>query len=145
MRAMARNAVALVGLAVAVGCGGASTAPPVEPAPDEEPVVAAEPADGDYTPPERIDEIQAALDRKRSSTARCVVEAGGESPKRAKGHVTVSFVIDRQGKARQLEVVDSSFKDPKIEQCVMDKVSQIEFGALRNELKWSYSYGFEAN
>ena len=101
---------------------------------------------GDMIPPERMDEIKTALDRKRNAAARCLADAvnSGKAPKNAHGHVALEFTIGTSGHAEGIKVNESSIENPEVEQCVVDKVDQIDFGALQKPLEWSYTFAFES-
>jgi hypothetical protein len=106
-----------------------------------------EPADNpNMVAPERMDEIKALLDRKRTTVARCLPEAieAGKAPKNARGRVTLEFVITRQGKARGLKVAEATLESEMVQECTMNHVANIDFGALPRDLEWSYTYSFEA-
>lgn len=105
-----------------------------------------EPSGGDVIPPDRMDEIKAVLDRKRTAASRCLADAvnSGKVPRNARGHVALGFTISTTGTAEGLKVIESSIESPEVEQCVMDKVQQIDFGALPKAIEWSYTYAFES-
>lgn len=96
--------------------------------------------------PERMDEIKALLDRKRTIVARCLPEAieAGKAQKNARGRITLEFVISRQGKARGLKVAEATLDSEMVQECTMNHVANIDFGALPRDLEWSYTYSFEA-
>src|SRR5262245_49543815 len=62
-------------------------------------------------PPEKMDEIQRLLDRKRLVAARCLTDAvnsGEIKNKNAKGFITVEFVISSGGKAQDIKVAKTN-------------------------------------
>ncbi len=145
--------VGCLGLAlVAGGCGGGqkkadttgevtgSGGPDYEGDPCQDPC-----ADG-MCPPETLDAIKRALDNKRRAAARCLADAvnAGKISKNAHGHVSLSFVIAKSGKARSVAVSESSIKNPDVEQCVIAQVEQIDFGDVPIDLDWSYTFAFES-
>jgi len=101
--------------------------------------------DGMY-PPEMLDEVRRALERKRRPAARCLADAikDGRAKRNAKGHVTLTFVIGTNGKARGIKVTESTIKNPSIEECVVAEVAAIDFPHPPRDLDWSYSYGFDS-
>lgn len=101
---------------------------------------------GDMIAPERMDEIKTALDRKRNAAARCLADAvnSGKAPKNAHGHVALEFTISTSGHAEGIKINESSIDNADVEQCVIDKVDQIDFGALDKPLEWSYTFAFES-
>ncbi len=95
---------------------------------------------------ERMDEIKAILDRKRTSVSRCLADVvnAGKVDKNARGHVALGFVIGMDGKATSIEVVEDSLASPDLERCVIAKVAQIDFGALPRAIDWAYTFAFES-
>jgi hypothetical protein len=148
-----RNLVVVMSVVVVMAmsgaaCGGksksadtttAGTAGDRNPASDDD-------SGGDMVPPERMDEITAALSRKRNAAARCLADAvnRGAIDKNARGHVALGFVIGADGHARDVKVVETSLDSPVVEQCVIEKVQSIDFGTLPKALEWSYAYAFES-
>ncbi|KAB2906877.1 MAG: AgmX/PglI C-terminal domain-containing protein [Kofleriaceae bacterium] len=138
-------------LALAAACGGkkASTTPDEAAGaggrdyrgdPDEDP------CQGGMCPPETLDAIQRALDSKRRAAARCLSDAvnEGKASKDARGHVALAFKITPAGKAQDIQVVQSSIKNPDVEQCVIAEVQQIVFEKVPTTLDWAYTYAFES-
>lgn len=106
----------------------------------------AEDSGGDMVPPERMDEIKSLLDRKRNAAARCLADAvnAGKVPKNTAGHVAIEFTISTGGTAQGLKVIETSIENEEVQGCVMEKVQQIDFGALPKPIEWSYTYAFES-
>jgi hypothetical protein len=140
--------------AAAAGCGGkggGEATTPDEPAGDATEEPSEEPADdgtatGDMLPPDQLDAIQRALDRKRLAASRCLTDAmeAGEVEKGSRGRVTLNFVIGTDGAARDIKVDDRSLKSDSVRACVVDIVGKIGFPALPRAVDWSYTYAFEA-
>ena len=97
-------------------------------------------------PPERMDEVKALLDRKRAAAARCFADVAnaGKVDKNSHGHLALGFVISPAGKATDVKVLEDNLASPELEQCVIGKVEQIDFGALPKPLEWSYTFAFES-
>lgn len=95
---------------------------------------------------ERMDEIKTMLDRKRTAAAHCLSDTinHGKLDKNARGRMALSFVISPAGKATNVKVLEDSLESPDLEQCVIAKVQQIDFGALPAPLDWSYTFAFES-
>jgi hypothetical protein len=154
--ARTENLLAATALAVAVviggvaasGCGGKDKPPeaPSDVAASEGDGDEVVPGDQDMVAPERMDEIKALLDRKRTIVARCLPEAigAGKAEKNARGRVTFEFVISRQGKARDIKVAEATLDSDMVQECTMNHIANIDFGALPRDLEWSYTYSFEA-
>jgi hypothetical protein len=146
LRSLAAAAATLASAAALalLGCGGSSK-PAAAPAASPSPSAASD--DGsNVISNETMDEIQRALDRKRNVMSRCLTAAidAGELPKNARGRITLSFVISPVGKAEDRKIVKASLDSAKLNDCVLERVSEIEFPTVPNQLPWSYTYGFEA-
>lgn len=103
-------------------------------------------ADG-MCPPEVLDAIQQNLLRRRTAAARCLTDAvnAGKAERNSSGAVALSFVIGKNGKARDVKVVKSSIQNETVEQCVVSKIEEIDFGDVPIDLDWSHTYAFESN
>jgi outer membrane biosynthesis protein TonB len=134
----------LVAILVA-GCGGkhADTTPGGGAANDGEPAAR---QDGDQVPPEKMDEINRNLERKRPIMSRCLAMAvdNKELPKNSAGKVTVELVISPGGKADNVKIVRANLKSKTLEDCVINRVKEIQFPDLPKPYETSYTYGFEA-
>jgi hypothetical protein len=97
-------------------------------------------------PPEKMEEINVRLDRKRSIAARCLSDAveAGEAPKNARGKITLEFVISPAGKAEQIKVAKATFENEAVRNCVIGKIQDIAFPELPKALEWSYTFAFES-
>ena len=141
--------IAVLLLAALVACGGGGKKEVNEPTGDD---VATGDDDsgggGDDTmvPPEKMEEINVRLDRKRSIAARCLSDAveAGEAPKNARGKITLEFVISPAGKAEQIKVAKATFENESVTNCVIGKVQDISFPELPKSLEWSYTFAFES-
>lgn len=149
MRATMRATIpvmAVVLAALAAGCG--SKPVPVAPSGGDDEVVAGDDQGDDPSmiAPERMDEIKSLLDRKRTAAARCFADVAndGKVDKNSHGHLALEFVISPAGKATGIKVLEDNLKSPDLEQCVIAKVQQIDFGALPKPLDWSYTFAFES-
>lgn len=147
---MVRAASVVTVVMVLAACGGADKKE--ETLPDEgggDEVVdegAGDTGTDGMVPPERMDEIQRTLDRKRAVATRCLTDAieAGDAPKNARGRVTLGFVISPAGKARDIEVLETSIESKQVQDCLVDLVGTIDFGELPRDVNWSYTYAFEA-
>jgi hypothetical protein len=140
-------------MAAAVGvmaCGGKGksedTGPDEGVAEEEGGMSEEDPCAGGMCPPEKLEQIQNELDRKRGVATRCLTDAvdAGEADKNARGKIVVEFVIQRNGQARDVQIVKSSIKSQVLEACVIDLVSRIGFPDIPKDLDWSYTFAFEA-
>ena len=141
--------IALVLTLAAAACGGKSKSADTTPAGGGGDDGAAEDGDdsgGDLVPPERMDEITALLNRKRTAASRCLADAvnAGTIGKNARGHGALAFVIGADGHATDLKVTETSLDNEGVEACVMKKVEEIDFGPLPKALEWSFAFAFES-
>lgn len=143
----ARAAVrALLAAALLAGCGGKHA--------DTTPVAAdgaagdasAHASGGEMVPPEKMDEINRSLERKRQIMAHCLATAvdNKELPRNARGKVTVEIVISPNGRAEDVKVVRASLESKTLNDCVISHVKEIQFPELPKPYETSYTYGFEA-
>jgi len=136
-------------VAGAVGCGGGQRPDPAPPAGggggDAQPQGQGGDA-GDVVPPDKIDEINRQLARKRSVMSRCLAIAvdNRELPKNSQGKVTVELVISPAGAAESVKVVRASLQSKMLEDCIIGHIKEIAFPALPRPFETSYTYGFEA-
>lgn len=138
----------LAALAVAA-CGGKGKAEdtgPEEGVADEEGMSGDDPCAGEMVPPEKLEQIQNELDRKRGVATRCLTDAvdAGEADKNARGKIVVEFLIQRSGKATNVEIVKSSIESQVLESCIVDLITKISFPDIPKDLDWSYTFAFEA-
>ena len=141
------TALAALTAMIGGGCGGTKPTPQTGGGDgDGEAWTEASADDPDMIPPERMDEIKSILDRKRAAAARCfaLVVNSGTVDKNSRGHLSLSFIIDAGGKPTQVRVLEDSLNSPELEHCVIEKVEQIDFGALPKPLDWSYTFAFES-
>lgn len=140
-----RNLVVVLALAAAA-CGGSSKPSATTPTGGGEDTATDDDSGGDLVPPERMDEITAMLDRKRTAAARCLADAvnSGKADRNARGHVAVSWTIGTDGRAQGAHVTETSLDNETVEACVVGRIEEIDFGALPRPLEWSYAFAFES-
>jgi hypothetical protein len=130
---------------LALGCGGkqADTTPTSGGATER----AEAPAAGsEMVPPEKIDEINRSLERKRPVMSRCLAIAvdNKELPRNAAGKVTVEIVIAPSGAAESVKIVRATLESKMLSDCVISRVKEIPFPQLPRSFETSFTYGFEA-
>lgn len=138
---------AVVLIAALAACGGkAKSADTTPTGGGDDTGEATDDSGGDLVPPERMDEITAILERKRTAAARCLADAvnAGKADKNARGHVAVSFTISAGGRAQGTHVTETSLDNDEVEACVVRKIEEIDFGRLPKALEWSYAFAFES-
>lgn len=140
-----------VGVGVGVGCGGgqrADTTPAAGGGGGEAQVSqGGDPGGGgDAVPPDKIDEINRQLSRKRAVMSRCLAVAvdNKELPKNARGKVTVEIVISPSGTADTVKIVRASVESKMLDDCIIGHIKEIGFPQLPRSFETSYTYGFEA-
>jgi len=101
---------------------------------------------GDMVPPEKIDEINRSLERKRPVMSRCLAMAvdNKELPRNAAGKVTVEIVISPSGTADSVKIVRATLESKMLSDCVVSRVKEIPFPQLPRSFETSFTYGFEA-
>lgn len=149
---MTKLTTMLLGLAViaaTAACGGKKGAT----TPDESGITIDNTTTGDTTDRsgsmhslEKLDEINRLLERKRPAVSRCLtmVVDNQDLPKNARGRVTLAIVISQQGRADSVKVIKASLDSQPLNECVMNKVREIQFPQLVKPYETSYTYAFEA-
>lgn len=131
-------------VALAACGGGSSRGGAVEPSGDGD----VEPGGGDAMPDEAtLDEIQAALERKRIPVSRCLsdaIEAGDVPKSTGRVKMTVGFTIGTDGAARDVAITETSLDNATVMKCVEATVGEIEFPRLEQPLPWTFQYLFQA-
>jgi len=141
---------AVVCSSLAVGCGGgqrAYTTPPPAGGGEVQAGPAGQGGDaGDAVPPDKLDEINRQLSRKRAVMSRCLAIAvdNKELPKNARGKVTVEIVISPSGTADTVKVVRANLESKMLDDCIIGHIKEIAFPQLPRSFETSYTYGFEA-
>ena len=134
-------AVMLVAMAA---CGGGSHGD-TTPAPAES--EAAAPAQSsELVPPEKMDEINRNLDRKRPIMSHCLAIAvdNKELPKSSRGKITMEISIGTSGHADSIRVANTTLESKTLTECVTHHIQEIQFPELPKPFTTSYTYGFEA-
>ena len=137
----------VLGLCLAA-CGGGGTKEPAEPSGGGGGEGGGDEGGGDVmVPPEKMDEINVRLDRKRPTAARCLSDAvlSGEAPKSTRGKMTIEFVVSMAGKAEAIKVTSSTINNAAVESCVVAKIAEIAFPELPKPLDWSYTFAMDSN
>ncbi|MBA3393505.1 MAG: AgmX/PglI C-terminal domain-containing protein [Deltaproteobacteria bacterium] len=135
-------------LAALAACGGKRKTEDTTP---EGPTISNRPGDttdrsASMFPPEKMDEINRLLERKRPTVSRCLTMAvdNQELPKNSRGKVTLGMTISPAGKAGSIKVIKTSLESKALTDCVIGKVQEIQFPDLPKPYETSYTYAFEA-
>jgi len=131
---------------VLAGCGGGKHADTTPPGGSTTGGEQAEHQGGEQVPPEKMDEINRDLERKRPVMSRCLGIAvdNKELPKNSKGKVTLEIVISPSGKADSVKVVRTTLESKTLNECLINHVKEIAFPELPKPYETSFTYGFEA-
>ncbi len=126
-------------------CGGGAK-PDTTPAPAEPPLPGESGTASDQVPPDKMDEINRDLDRKRTIVSHCLAVAvdNKELPKSSRGKITVEIAIGISGKADSIKVVRTNLESKTLSECVTNHIREIQFPELPKPFTTSYTYGFEA-
>ena len=138
--------VVLAGALALAACGGKQTADTAPTGGTAAGATSGAQASGDFVPPEKMDEINRSLDRKRNIVSRCLAIAvdNKELPRNSSGKITLEIVIAPGGKAESVKVVRATLESKMLSDCVIHHVQDIQFPELPNPYETSYTYGFEA-
>jgi hypothetical protein len=101
---------------------------------------------GSMVAPEKMDEINRLLDRKRPTVSRCLtmVVDNKELPKAARGKMTLGITISPAGAASSVKVISDSLDSKPLQECVIGKIKEIQFPDLPKQYETTYAYAFEA-
>jgi hypothetical protein len=137
--------LALAGVALGA-CGGKQTADTAPTGGASASGASSAQGAGDMVPPEKMDEINRSLDRKRNIVSRCLAIAvdNKELPRNSSGKITLEIVIAPGGKAESVKVVRATLESKTLSDCVIHHVQDIQFPELPKPYETSYTYGFEA-
>ena len=135
---------------VIAGCGGKQKTADTTTTTDqnEQTSPPAQDESGNMIPPEKMDEVNNDLKRKAMIISRCLADAmeTKDVPRGAHGKVTLELVIGTGGHADSVKVVKSDFHAaPKVDDCVVKHVQEIEFPQLPKTYETSFTYPMEAN
>ena len=150
MRLSTRSWRGFLGCAVAgvlrAACGGKQTADTAPSGGTAAAGASGAQANEDFVPPEKMDEINRSLDRKRNIVSRCPAIAvdNKELPRNSSGKITLEIVIAPGGKAESVKVVRATLESKTLSDCVIHHVQDIQFPQLPKPYETSYTYGFEA-
>lgn len=148
---MVKQALLIVAMSVCVAaCGGkkgGTTTP--DPGPDTGPKKDPNANINDPTmvSPDTMDEIQRMFVRKGNAVSRCLSFAvdNKELPKNSHGKVTLGVVISRSGKADEVKVIKATLESKSLNDCVVNKVKEIQFPEVPKPYETTYTYAFEAS
>jgi hypothetical protein len=135
---------ALLASLLVAGCGGkhADTTPSGGTANQAEQAA----PQGEMVPPEKMDEVNRLLERKRTIMSRCFATAvdNKELPKNSSGQITLELVIAPGGKADVVKIVRATLESKTLNECVIGHIKNTQFPELPKPYETSFTYGFEA-
>jgi len=101
---------------------------------------------GGMVPPEKMDEVNRALEHKQPIMSHCLALAvdAGELPKNSRGKVTLEIVISPAGRADSVKVVRTTLPSRSLDDCIIGHVKEIQFPELPKPYETSFTYAFEA-
>jgi hypothetical protein len=147
---MVKQALAILAMSVLVGnvgaCGGkkhGSTTPES----DTTETTAPPAGDPAIVTADQMDEIQRMFVRKATAVSRCLSISvdNKELPKNSRGKVTLGVVIAPNGRATDVKIIKASLDAKSLNECVVNKVKEIEFPQIPKRYETTYTYAFEAS
>jgi len=92
------------------------------------------------------DQIQRRFERRGTAVSRCLafVVDNKELPKNSHGKITLSVTISPSGRAEEVKVLKATLDSKSLNDCVIDRVKEIEFPELPKPYPTTYTYAFEA-
>jgi TonB family protein len=145
---MMKHALALI-CVLAVACGGKKhKTAPVAPDTGGGGGGVGEPQTSDHAmvSNETMDEINRLFERRGKAVSRClaIVVDNKELPKNSRGKVTIEATILPSGKIGSVKVLKASLESKPLNDCVVERVKEIEFPKLPKDYQTTYTYAFEA-
>jgi hypothetical protein len=103
-------------------------------------------SDPNQLPPEKLDEVNRLLERRKPTVSRCLGFAvdNKELPKNARGTMTLQIIISPSGSPETVKVASSTLESKTLNECVISNVKKIQFPQVSKQFETSYTYGFEA-
>ncbi|MGE5182455.1 MAG: hypothetical protein ACM31C_10355, partial [Acidobacteriota bacterium] len=98
-------------------------------------------------PPEKMDEVQHALQRKEMIISRCLADAmeNKEVPRGTHGKITFEIVMEPSGKPGSVKVDKTDIQAQSVIECAKKHVMDVQVSALPKQYETSYTYAMEAN
>ena len=137
----------------AMACGGGKKADTTPEDPDmmggggmEKADLGFDNAGGPMIPPETVDQIQRMLARRSPAVSRCLTMAveAKELPHTAKGKVTIEVTVSPSGKAEKVKILKATLDNKMVNDCVIERVQEIDFPQVPKSYPTTYQYSFEA-
>jgi len=130
---------------VMAACGGKKAATtPADPEPAVEKQPATDPAS--MVSAETMDEITRIFKRKGNAVSHCLATVidNKELPKNSRGKITLEVTIAASGKPESVKILKATLESKSLQDCVMDRVKEIQFPTLPSAYPTTYTYAFEA-
>ncbi|HEY1554907.1 MAG TPA: hypothetical protein VGF94_08740 [Kofleriaceae bacterium] len=102
---------------------------------------------GNMIPPDKMDEVQQDLGRRREMISRCLATAmdNREVKRGTHGKVTFEIVIGASGHTQSVRVDKTDIPDKGVIDCATKLVEDTAFPELPHKYETSYTYAMEAN
>jgi hypothetical protein len=139
----------VVSMAMALSACGGKKPVATNPDPDTGPVKDpnANVNDPTMVSADTMDEITRLFVRKGNAVSRCLSFAvdNKELPKNSHGKVTLGVTISRTGKADEVKVIKATLESKSLNECVVNRVKEIQFPQVPKPYETTYTYAFEAS
>jgi TonB family protein len=95
---------------------------------------------------EQMDEVNRMFERRGKAVSRClaIVVDNKELPKNSRGKVTIEVRIQPSGKVGSVKILKATLESKPLNDCVIERVKEIDFPKLPKEYPTTYTYAFEA-
>ncbi len=102
---------------------------------------------GSMIPPEKMDEVQHALQRKQDIISRCLADAmeNKEVPRGTHGKITFEIIMDTSGKPSSVKVDKTDIQAQSVIECAKKHIMDVQVSGLPKQYETSYTYAMEAN
>ncbi len=134
-------------VAVAAACGGKQKSDTMAVDESGEQANSVPDSSASMIPPEKMDEVQHALQRKGMIISRCLADAmeAKEVPRGTHGKITFEIVMDTSGKPSSVKVDKTDIQSKDVIACATKHVQDVQVSGLPHSYETSYTYAMEAN
>ena len=94
--------------------------------------------------PDKQAEIQLLLQQRDPSTLKCYSDVLNEKHDRSfKGTVAVLITLEPDGKASDVQIVNSTLNNKEVNDCLIEKLKEFEYPTLEHGGSMQYVYQFQ--
>lgn len=84
---------------------------------------------------EEIKNYQSFVLQKKESIRRCFLTLPNKPDDSSNGQITLNWIVDKTGKAKDIQIKKDDFANPKLTRCLTGLVGSIDFPSPQDSLK----------